>query len=67
MGRATIEECKSLLRYLNERGYGPLGMSGLSQGGIYAAFVGTSLVGVIRYHPQFPILVLCSPCFLTLA
>ncbi|GKA49475.1 protein ABHD18 [Tanacetum coccineum] len=40
--RATIEEARSLLHWLDyEEGYGKMGVCGLSMGGIHAAMVGS--------------------------
>lgn len=42
LGRATIEEARSLLHWLDsEAGFGRLGVCGLSMGGVHAAMVGS--------------------------
>ncbi|GAB2221548.1 hypothetical protein Drorol1_Dr00012732 [Drosera rotundifolia] len=42
LGRATIEEARSLLHWLDaEAGFGKLGVCGLSMGGVHAAMVGS--------------------------
>ncbi|KAM7263826.1 hypothetical protein ACFE04_001509 [Oxalis oulophora] len=42
LGRATIEEARSLLHWLDtEAGYGKMGVCGLSMGGVHAAMVGS--------------------------
>ncbi|CAI0406734.1 unnamed protein product [Linum tenue] len=42
LGRATIEEARSLLYWLDsEAGFGKLGICGLSMGGVHAAMVGS--------------------------
>ncbi|GFP97257.1 uncharacterized protein c4orf29 homolog [Phtheirospermum japonicum] len=42
LGRATIEESRSLLYWLeSEAGYGKMGICGLSMGGVHAAMVGS--------------------------
>ncbi|CAN1773056.1 Protein ABHD18 [Linum perenne] len=42
LGRATIEEARSLLHWLDyEAGFGKLGICGLSMGGVHAAMVGS--------------------------
>lgn len=42
LGRATIEEARSLLHWLDcEEGYGKMGVCGLSMGGVHAAMVGS--------------------------
>ncbi|KAL2652340.1 hypothetical protein R1flu_020468 [Riccia fluitans] len=42
LGRATIEESRALLHWLDqEEGYGKLGVCGLSMGGVHAAMVGS--------------------------
>ncbi|KAJ8448170.1 hypothetical protein Cgig2_031894 [Carnegiea gigantea] len=40
-GRATIDEARSLLHWLDEQGFGKLGVCGLSMGGVHAAMVGS--------------------------
>ncbi|CAI9297771.1 unnamed protein product [Lactuca saligna] len=42
LGRATIEEARSLLHWLDsEAGFGKMGVCGLSMGGVHAAMVGS--------------------------
>jgi len=42
LGRATIEEARSLLHWLDsEAGFGKMGICGLSMGGVHAAMVGS--------------------------
>ncbi|KAK6945343.1 Alpha/beta hydrolase domain-containing protein 18 [Dillenia turbinata] len=42
LGRATIEETRSLLHWLDsQQGFGKLGVCGLSMGGVHAAMVGS--------------------------
>lgn len=41
LGRATIDEARSLLHWLDEQGFGKLGVCGLSMGGVHAAMVGS--------------------------
>lgn len=42
LGRATIEEARGLLHWLDsEAGYGKMGVCGLSMGGVHAAMVGS--------------------------
>ncbi|XP_074306977.1 uncharacterized protein LOC141642166 [Silene latifolia] len=41
LGRATIDEARSLLHWLDEEGFGKLGVCGLSMGGVHAAMVGS--------------------------
>ncbi|KAL9240138.1 hypothetical protein vseg_014392 [Gypsophila vaccaria] len=40
LGKATIDEAQSLLHWLDEEGFGKLGVCGLSMGGVHAAMVG---------------------------
>lgn len=46
LGRATIEEGVALIRYFRERGFGKVGVAGLSQGGLHAAMVASVCEGV---------------------
>ncbi|XP_010464967.1 PREDICTED: protein ABHD18-like [Camelina sativa] len=42
LGRATIEESRSLIHWLdNEEGFGKMGVCGLSMGGVHASMVGS--------------------------
>ncbi|WVZ16934.1 hypothetical protein V8G54_009916 [Vigna mungo] len=42
LGRATIEEARDLLHWLDcEAGFGKMGICGLSMGGVHAAMVGS--------------------------
>ncbi|KNA21862.1 hypothetical protein SOVF_039420 isoform B [Spinacia oleracea] len=41
LGRATIDEARSLLHWLDEEGFGKLGVCGLSMGGVHASMVGS--------------------------
>lgn len=60
-GRVTIEESRCLLQWMEEQGFGPMGICGMSMGGVHAAMVAalhpTSLATIPLLTPhsaEFP-------------
>eukprot|EP00884_Botryococcus_braunii_P014706 jgi/Botrbrau1/23236/Bobra.0041s0072.2 len=51
LGRATIEESLSLLNWAHENGFGYLGMSGFSMGGVHASMVASLYPGSVACVP----------------
>eukprot|EP00656_Telonema_subtile_P000576 TRINITY_DN10262_c0_g1_i3.p1 TRINITY_DN10262_c0_g1~~TRINITY_DN10262_c0_g1_i3.p1 ORF type:complete len:389 (+),score=76.11 TRINITY_DN10262_c0_g1_i3:104-1270(+) len=41
LGRATIEEGRSLIAWLSQQGYGPLAVAGCSMGGLHSGMIGS--------------------------
>ncbi|KAG2499676.1 hypothetical protein HYH03_002611 [Edaphochlamys debaryana] len=51
LGWATIAESVNLLHWLREEGYGPLGMTGLSMGGVHACMTAGLFPGDVAVTP----------------
>eukprot|EP00963_Diacronema_lutheri_P005959 scaffold492_cov341-Pavlova_lutheri.AAC.21 len=51
LGKATIDESRSILHWLDQQGFGPLAVCGLSMGGVHAAMVASSYAKPIACVP----------------
>lgn len=51
LGKATIDEGRSILHWLSKQGFGPLAVCGLSMGGVHAAMVASSYADPIACIP----------------